>query len=160
MTKPCAEACLETDNNADKHQPHPKQKDYTKMYGLQELKNRLYNRIHDTRNILEGIETPIKDQFQEVKNKEHIRVLNEPILNANTDLIDIEADHKNSIGAAELEDLKISLYDIERKTSTAYNDLCTWKAKIKPPVTIAASKLKNAAQQEKADHDTLKQGIM
>ena len=100
------------------------------MYGLQELKNRLYNRIHDTRNLLEEIETPIKDPLQEVTNEEHIRMLNEAILNANTDLLDIEADHKNSIGAAELEALKISLYDIERETSTAYNDLCTWKEKL------------------------------
>ena len=93
------------------------------MYGLQELKNRLYIIIHNTRNLLEGIETPIEDPFQEVTNEEHIRRLNEIILNANTDLLDIEADHKNSIEAA-LEAFKISLYDIEREMSTVYNDLC------------------------------------
>ena len=78
------------------------------MYELQELKNRLCNTIHDTRDLLEGIETPIENPFQELTNEEHIRKLNEAILNANTDLLDIEADHKNSINAAEFEAFRIS----------------------------------------------------
>ena len=85
------------------------------MYELQELKNRLYNRIHATRDLLEGIETPVKNPPQEIANEEHIRKLNKITLNANMDLLDIEADHKNNIEAAELKTFRISLYDIERE---------------------------------------------
>ena len=56
-----------------RNSPQRRQQDYTKMYGLQELRNRLYTRSHDKRNILEGIETPIGDKSQEDTNKEHIR---------------------------------------------------------------------------------------
>ena len=85
------------------------------MSELQELKNRLYNRNHATRDLLGGIETPVRSPSQEITNEDHIERLNEIILNANTDLLDIEADHKNNIEAAELEAFRISLYDIERE---------------------------------------------
>ena len=55
-------------------------------------------------------------------------------LEANTDLLDIIADYENDIEATELENFKASLYNIERETSAAYNDLCAWKASnTRPP---------------------------
>ena len=140
---------LEHPNLQTKGYKHPRpsrnslqrrQQDHTMMYGLQELRNRLYTEIYNTKSILEGIETPIVNTSQEYKNEERIRALNEAILSATTDLLDIEADHKNSIGSTELENLKISLYNIESKTSAAYNDLCTWKARTRPKVTTEAHK--------------------
>ena len=77
------------------------------MSELQELKNRLYNRIHATRDLLEGIETPVKNPLQEIANEEHIRRLNEKTLNANMDLLDIEVDHKNNFETTELEAFRI-----------------------------------------------------
>ena len=94
------------------------------MPELQELKSRLHDRIHETRALLEGIETPIKSLPQKTANEEYIRRLNKMTLDANMDLLDIEADHGNDIDAIELETFKISLYNIERETSTIYNDLC------------------------------------
>ena len=86
------------------------------MYELQELKNRLYNRIHDTRDLLGGLEKPVRSPLQGITNEEHIGRLNEIILNANMDLLDIEADHKNSIEAAELE-----AFIIQHRTRDVYN---------------------------------------
>ena len=77
------------------------------MSELQELKNRLYNRIHATRDLLGGIETPVRSPSQEITNEEHIERLNEIILNANMDLLEIEADHMDNIDTTELEALRL-----------------------------------------------------
>ena len=45
-------------------------------------------------------------------------------LEANTDLLDIEANYKNDIEAAELNNFKAFLYNIEREMSAACTDLC------------------------------------
>ena len=51
-------------------------------------------------------------------------------LDANTDLLDIEDVYGNNIDATELEDFKASIYNIERETFAAYNDLCTREATV------------------------------
>ena len=46
------------------------------------------------------------------QNEKRMRALNEVILSATTDLLDIQADHRKSIRSTELENLKISPFDI------------------------------------------------
>ena len=136
------------------------------MSALQDLKSRLRDRIHTTRALLTEITTPVKSPSQEIANEEYIRRLNEMTLDANTDLLDIEADYGNDIDATELEAFKLSLYNIERETSTIYNDLCAWKVYSSMPPTIEACRLREATEKAKADytniqadHDTLKQEV-
>ena len=121
------------------------------MSDLQELKSRLCDRVRATRALLAGIKTPVKSPSQEVTNKEYIRRLNEMTLDANTDLLDIEADHGNDIDATELEAFKLSLHNIEREMSTIYNDLCPWKVYSSMPPTIEVCRLREATEKAKAD---------
>ena len=73
------------------------------------------------------------------------------ILDADTVLLDIEADHGNDIDAIELKVFKLSLYNIERETSRVYNDLCAWKVYNSMPPTIEACRLREATEKAKAD---------
>ena len=72
--------------------------------------------------------TPIQSPPQELVHEGYIKRINELTLEANTDLLDIEANYENDIKATELKNFKASLYNIECETSAAYTDLCTWKA--------------------------------
>ena len=49
-------------------------------------------------------------------------------LEANTDLLEIGDEYKDNIDATEINDFRISITNIERRTSTIFIDLCTWKA--------------------------------
>ena len=88
---------------------------------------------------------------------DNIKRIKKLTLEANTDLLDIEADYKNDIDATELENFKASLYNIERETYAAYTDMCIWKASnTSPPAGIsgkyaAAVETKQIAQQEAQD---------
>ena len=101
-----------------------------------DLKSWLHSRIHTTRTLLTEITTSVQSQSQEIAHEEHTRRLNVLTHNANTDLLDIEA--VKDINATELEDFKASIYNIERKTSAVYNDLCTREAHNIRPMTILA----------------------
>ena len=57
-------------------------------------------------------------------------------LDANTDPLDIKAVNRNDIDAMELKDFKAYIYNIERETFAAYNDLCTREAHNIRPTTI------------------------
>ena len=71
------------------------------------------------------------------------------IQQANTDILDIETNHRKDILST---DLKNSLCQIELETSAIYSDLCTWKAShTRPPA--GASKEHAAAVETK--HTTL-----
>ena len=104
------------------------------MSKLPGLKSRLCSRIHTTKFLLTEMTTPVQSPPQEIIYEGYIKRINELTLEANTDLLDIKADYENDIEATELENFKASLYNIERKTSAAYTDLCTWKASnTRPP---------------------------
>ena len=109
----------------------------TNMSKLPGLKSRLCSKIHTTRVLLTEITTPVQSPSQEIAHKDYIGRLNELTLDANTYLLDIEADYGNDIDTTGLDDFKASLYNIERKTSAVYNDLCTWKASnTRPPARV------------------------
>ena len=55
-----------------------------------------------------------------VKNVKRIQELT---LQANTDLLDIEANHRKDISPIELENFKTSIYNIEREASAIYRNL-------------------------------------
>ena len=120
-------------------------------YELPDLLGRIYDRIDITKQCLAGMTEPIQSPFQEHTYGEYIRRIKELILEANTDISDIKANHRQ-IFVWEFKHLKTSLYNIERKTSAVYSDLCTWKAShTKSPA--AASKECAAAVETK--HTTL-----
>ena len=76
---------------------------------------------------------PVQPPAQEIAYEGNLKRIREMTLEANTDLLDITADHESDIDATELENFKNALQDIERGTSTVYRDLCTWKASSNRP---------------------------
>ena len=72
----------------------------------------------------------------------YIKRINKMSFEANTNLLDIEAEHKNDIKAPELAASKASLASIESRTSTANAALCAWKAS-NTPAPIKASPSQN-----------------
>ena len=78
--------------------------------------------------LLAEMTTPVQNPAQELAYSEYIRRINDMTFKANTDFLDIEADYKNDIDAAELDDFRTSITNIEHKTSATYADLCTWRA--------------------------------
>ena len=89
------------------------------MSKLPGLRSRLRSRIYTTKYLLTEMTTPIQSPPQELVHEGYIKRINELTLEANTDLLDIEANNKNDIEAKELENFKASLYNIERETFAA-----------------------------------------
>ena len=73
---------------------------------------------------------------------------------ANTDVSDIEANHRKDISFTEFKNLKSSLYHIEHEISTVYSDLCTWKA---PQTRIPPGASEEHAAAMETEHTTLTQ---
>ena len=103
------------------------------MSKLQGLRSRLRGRIHTTRVLLTEMSAPVQSSSQEIAYEGHIKRIRNLTLEADTDILGIAADHEGDINATELENFKASLQDIERETSTAYKDHCTWKGSITRP---------------------------
>ena len=61
---------------------------------------------------------PVQTLTQEILYEGNLKRIREMTLKANTDLLDITADHESDIDATELENFKTALQDIERGTST------------------------------------------
>ena len=61
---------------------------------------------------------PVQSSAQEIAYEGNLKRIREMTLEANTDLLDITADHEGDINATELENFKTALQDIERETST------------------------------------------
>ena len=49
------------------------------------------------------------------------------ISETNIDSLDIETNYKNNIETTELDIIRASITNIERRTSTTHIDLCTWR---------------------------------
>ena len=62
--------------------------------------------------------TPVQNKNQEIERTEQIEKINELTSEANTNLIDNEAEHGNDIEATELATFRTTLTNIEGKTST------------------------------------------
>ena len=123
-------------------------------YELPDLRSRINNRITTTKRCLTEITSPVQNPIQEHIHREYIKRIQELTQQANTDISDIEANHRKDIFSTELKTLKTSLHHIEHETSTVYSDLCTWKAsQTRPPA--GASEEHAAAMETK--HTTLAQ---
>ena len=70
-------------------------------------------------------------------------------------ILDIEANYRKDILSTELEDFKTSLHYIECETSTAYNDLCTWKTSL---ARLPAGASKECEATTETNHTTSTQG--
>ena len=77
--------------------------------------------------LLATMTTPVQSLAQELERDGHIKRINDMTLEANTDLLDIRADHKDNIDATEINDFRISITNIERRTTAIYTGLCIWK---------------------------------
>ena len=112
------------------------------MSKLLDLGMAVFSRICDIKQYLMEIKLPVQVHIY-VKN---IKRVQELIFQANTDILDIEAYHREDMGFSQNRDIakdisirqlgnfKTSIYNIERETSAIYSDLCTWKAsQTRPP---------------------------
>ena len=61
--------------------------------------------------------TPVQSLAQELEHAEYIKRINDLTLEANTNLLDIEAEYKDNIDATEFDDFRVSITNIERRTS-------------------------------------------
>ena len=65
--------------------------------------------------------SPIQSPIQEHIYGKYIKKIQELTLQPNTDLLDIEANHRKDIPLTELEIFKTFLYNIEHETSTVHS---------------------------------------
>ena len=78
--------------------------------------------------LLATMTIPTQSLAQELERDEHIKRINDMTLGANTDLLDAGAEYKDDIDATKINDFRISIANIERRTSNIFVGLCTWKA--------------------------------
>ena len=77
---------------------------------------------------MEGMRTPIQNSDQQLLYAENIRRIKDMLLEVNTNPLDSKDRYKNDIEAKEIGTLRASITNIERRTSAAHTNLCTWKA--------------------------------
>ena len=81
----------------------------TNMSTLANLKSSLRNRTRAMETLLGRITIPIQNLAQEMECTEYIKRINEMDFESNSNLLDIESEHKNNIEATELATFKASL---------------------------------------------------
>ena len=97
----------------------------TNMSNLARLKSSLRARIHTIEVLLGRMTAPVQTLTQKLEYTDTIKRINELTFEANTNLLDIEAEHGNDIEAPKLAAFKTSLANIESRTSAAKTNLCT-----------------------------------
>ena len=70
----------------------------------------------------------MRTPVQKLLYAENIRRIKDMLLESNTDPMDIEDRYENDIDTTKICTLRASITNIERRTSTAHTDLCTWRA--------------------------------
>ena len=100
----------------------------TYKFELPDLLNRIFNRVHITEQCLVAMVSPIQSPFQAYTHGEYVKRIKELALEANTDILDIEANHRNDTTyreyLKEIQNFKTSLHNIERENSAIYSKLC------------------------------------
>ena len=88
------------------------------MSTLASLKSSLNNRVHTIEVLLGTMTTPVQNQDQEIVRTEQIKKINELMSEANTNLMNIEAEHRDDIETSELATFRTALTIIKGKAST------------------------------------------
>ena len=81
---------------------------------------------------------PVQNLTQEFEYNGYIKRINEQTFEANTNFLDIKAEHGNDVDATKLAAFRTSITNIERRASPIYAELCTWKASnTKAPIKVS-----------------------
>ena len=98
----------------------------TDMSELASLRSNLRGKIHNAEVILRIMTTPpVQNLIQEIEYDEYTMRIHKLILVANGNFLEIEAEHRNDIEAAELAAFRTSLALIEHRISVA-NAALAW----------------------------------
>ena len=100
----------------------------TYKFELPDLLNRIFNRVHITEQCLVAMVSPIQSPFQAYTHGEYVKRIKELAWEANTDILDIKANHRNDTPyreyLKEIQNFKTSLHNATRELCNLQQTMC------------------------------------